>query len=323
MLLPPHEFAKPDSLAEGLDLLQRQGSDALVMGGGTDVIYNMRCRLFQPAVVLSVRSLPELSGVTALADGSIRIGAASRLTDLVAHPVLASRYPALVDAVQAVASRHVRNMATLGGNLCLDTRCWYTNQTEQWRATHGPCLKTGKDVCHVIQGSPTCVAINNADTPPLLMALDASVTLARAGAERTVPLRQFYRDDGVRHTVMTPAEVMVSVTIPPTRDRVVFIKNTSRQGMDFAYGTVAARADGQGHQASCCTVVLGSLTTAPLLLQSPALGPDGLGDAAIDTLCESLRDQLGAVTNLYSPAAFKRDLARSLVRQALKRLREM
>lgn len=323
MLLPAHEFIKPHSLAEGLEALAR-APDARPLGGGTDVVYNMRCRLFTPATLVSLRSLPELTGVTLAADGTLVIGAGTRLTDLVAEPLLA-RYPALVAACRAVASRHVRNMATLGGNLCLDTRCWFTNQTKEWRDARGPCLKTGTDACHAIRGSAVCVALNNADTPPALIALDASVTLASVRGERSVRLRDFYRDDGIDHTVRAPDELLTEVVIPPTTDRVVFLKETARQGMDFAYGTIAARADGHGDRAGRLTLVLGSLTTAPRLLDGIAteLVANGLGAAAVEAAAAGLRTALGPLTNLYSPAAYKRELARALLGKALAALREM
>jgi 4-hydroxybenzoyl-CoA reductase subunit beta len=323
MLLPDHEFLKPQTLAEGLALLAGQPR-AQPLAGGTDVIYNMRGRLFTPPAVVAIRHLPELAGVRELADGSLDIGAGCRLTDLVADPLVA-RYPALVTALRAVASRHVRNMATLGGNLCLDTRCWFTNQTEEWRDARGPCLKTGVDACHAIHGAPVCVALNNADTPPALIALDATVTLVSQRGERRVRLRDFYRNDGITHTVRQADELLARVLIPPTTDRMVFSKDTARQGMDFAYGTIAARADGQGGTASRVTLVLGSLTTAPLVLDDIAAGlvAAGLGDAAIETACAGLRPALGPLTNLYSPAAYKRELARSLLRKAIVTLREM
>lgn len=324
MLLPPHEYLKPASLKEGLEALSARPETTRLLGGGTDVIFNMRCRLMTPEAVVSLRDLPELTGVKEGADGTLTLGAATRLTDLIADPRLA-RYPALVAALRAVASRHVRNMATLGGNLCLDTRCWYTNQTKEWRDAKGPCLKTGTEVCHVIKGSPVCVALNNADTPPALMALDAIVTLASRAGERVVKLREFYCNDGIRHTVRRPDEILTTVTIPPTDDRLLFIKETARQGMDFAYGTIAVRADGRGESLSRIWIVIGSLTTAPCQPEavSAELVHTGLSDAGIDAACQRLREALGPLTNLYSPAAFKRDLARSLLRRALTRLREM
>jgi 4-hydroxybenzoyl-CoA reductase subunit beta len=323
MLLPDHEFLKPASLAEGLALLAAR-PEARVLAGGTDVVFNMRGRLFTPPSVVSVRGLPELQGVHERPDGSLDIGAGCRLTDLLADPRVA-RQPALLAALRAVASRHVRNLATLGGNLCLDTRCWFTNQSEDWRAARGPCLKTGVDACHALHGSPVCVALNNADTPPALIALDATVTLESVRGRRQVALRDFYRDDGIAHTVRAPDELLTRVVVPPTTDRVVFLKETARQGMDFAYGTIAARAEGHGARAGRLMLVLGSLTTAPVVLDDIAarLVADGLGDDAIDAACAGLRAVLGPLTNLYTPAAYKRELARALLRRALLALREM
>ena len=186
MLLPNHQFSKPASLAESLQLLSEAPEATKLLAGGTDVVFNMRGRLFQPDVLLSLRDLPELQKVEEVADGGLSLGAACRLTDLEKHP-LVQAYPGLVAGLRAVASRHVRNMATLGGNLNLDTRCWYTNQTAEWRAAKGPCLKTGVPVCHAIKSSDICVALNASDVAPALIALDASVVLVSVRGERTVP----------------------------------------------------------------------------------------------------------------------------------------
>jgi 4-hydroxybenzoyl-CoA reductase subunit beta len=238
--------------------------------------------------------------------------------------MVVERYPALAQAARSVGSRHVRNMATLGGNLCLDTRCWYTNQTQEWRNARGPCLKTGSEGCHVLRTATTCVALNNADTPPALIALDARVTLAREGGERNIPLAEFYRADGLRHTVREPEEILTRVTVPPCADRLVYIKDSARQGIDFSYGTVAARAAGRGESAPAAHLVLGSISSAPVVLRKPAavIAAQGLGDAAIDAALATLREELGVLNNLYTPAAYKRELARSLLLRALVALRE-
>jgi 4-hydroxybenzoyl-CoA reductase subunit beta len=212
-------------------------------------------------------------------------------------------------------------MATLGGNLCLDTRCWYTNQSADWRAAKGPCLKTGRDFCHAIKSSPICVALNASDIAPALIALDATVRLASADRERDVPLAEFYTDDGVVHTLRRPEEVLTSVTVPGGHGPMAYIKETARKGNDFAYGSIATRI-GPDRSAR---IVLGSLTTRPMSLREPARIVDerGLGDDAIDAAVDATRDELGALTNLYTPAAYKSALARGLVRRALQELREL
>jgi len=318
MLLPAHEFLKPSSLADTLAALTAATGDVKLIGGGTDVVFNMRGRLFTPDVLLSLKDLPELQCVEDLPDGSLRIGAGCRLTDLERHPSL-QRIPGLVAGIHAVASRHVRNMATLGGNLCLDTRCWYTNQTAEWRTAKGPCLKTGRDLCHAIKSSPICVALNASDTAPALIALDANVHLASVNGERVVPLAEFYTDDGVAHTVRRPDEILIAVTVPDGTGPMAYIKETARKGNDFAYGTIAVRlAPDDGVR-----IVMGSLTTRPASLQEPAriVQQRGLDDEAIDAAEEATRDELGALTNLYTPAAYKSVLARGLVRRALRQLR--
>jgi len=321
MLLPAHDFQKPANLADALALLQKGSGEIKLLAGGTDVIFNMRGRLFEPDILLSIKDLPELQQVAELPDGSLSMGAGCRLTDLERHPLVA-RYPGLVAGLRAVASRHVRNMATLGGNLNLDTRCWYTNQAAEWREAKGPCLKTGVDACHAIKSSKICVALNASDTAPALIALNASVVLASADGERTLNLADYYQDDGIAYTVRRTDEIVIRVVVPPPAGRMVYIKETARKGNDFAYATIAVWADGRGTECKRMRMVLGSLTMRPVMLHKTAkvLTTNGLTDAAILLAVDQVRDELGPLTNLYTPAAYKSRLARSLVGESLRQL---
>lgn len=321
MLLPEHDFKKPTNLADTLALLQHGGGEVKLLAGGTDVIFNMRGRLFQPDILLSIKDLPELQEVIEQSDGSLSIGAACRLTDLERHP-LVLRYPGLVASLRAVASRHVRNMATLGGNLNLDTRCWYTNQAAEWREAKGPCLKTGVDACHAIKSSKICVALNASDTAPAFIALNASVVLTSVDGERTVNLADFYTDDGMAHTVRKKGEIVTRIIVPLAQGRMVYIKETARKGNDFAYATVAAWADGQAEECTQIRIVLGSLTIRPVVLHQTAavIAAHGLTPAAIELAVARVRDELGPLTNLYTPAAYKSKISRSLVGDALRQL---
>jgi 4-hydroxybenzoyl-CoA reductase subunit beta len=294
----------------------------MIIAGGTDVIFNMRGRLFQPDCLISIKDLPELRQVVERDDGGISVGAACRLTDLEVDPLVA-RYPGLVDGLRAVASRHVRNMATLGGNLNLDTRCWYTNQSESWRQARGPCLKTGVEACHAIRSSDICVALNASDVAPALIALDAQVELVSRRGTRRVPLDGYYTDDGIRHTVRQPDEMMAGVMLPPPAGRMVYLKETARKGNDFAYATLAVWADGVGSECNRVRAVFGSLTTRPVLLKDSMelISTLGLNDAAIAEAVSGVRAELGVLTNLYTPAAFKGRLARTLLDKALRSLR--
>ncbi len=318
MHLPAHEFVKPRTLAESLDVLRQAGNVKLI-AGGTDVTFNMRGRLFQPDVLLSVRGLDELSGVGVDGDGWLRVGAATRLTDIENAPALGD-WPMLRKACRSVASRHVRNMATLGGNLCLDTRCWYTNQTAEWRQARGPCLKNGVEACHAIKTSPVCVALNASDIAPALIALDAEILLASADNERRLPLADFYTADGVHHTVRKSDELLVAVRVPPTADATVYIKETARKGNDFSYAVIAGRKTDE----RVSKLVLGCLSMRPIQLTGvlDVLGSGELTEALIDQAADACRAELGVLTNLYTPAAYKAGLARALVRRALQTLKE-
>jgi len=324
MLLPDHNYIKADSLEQCLALLRDNGEKSQLVAGGTDVIFNMRLKLFDPEVVVSIRGLEELQQVEALDDGSLRIGAGARLADLAEDPLINERYPAFAESIRAVASTHIRNMATLGGNICLHTRCSYTNNSEQWREGLKTCYKTDGAICHVIATSPKCHAINNADTPVALIMLGAVLTIRNADGSRELPIAQFYTDDGMDNTGLKPDEVVTHVTIPPVTDRTTFLKLAPRQGMDFSIAAVAARCDGQGKEVSNVTIVLGSVTTHPIMLDKPAriVSEQGLTDEAIALAVEHVREELGELTNLFSRTVYKKRMANVMVKRALVALRE-
>jgi 4-hydroxybenzoyl-CoA reductase subunit beta len=325
MLLPDHSYVKADSLKDCLRLLRENGEKAQVVAGGTDVIFNMRLKLFDPEVAVSIRGLEELQQVEELGDGALRIGAGARLADLADNPVIESRYPAFAASIRAVASTHIRNMATLGGNICLQTRCSYTNNSEQWREGLKTCFKTEGNICHVIRSSPKCHAINNADTPLALIVLGAVLTIRNADGTRQVPIAGFYTEDGMDNTVLKPDELVTFITIPPVTDRMVFLKIAPRTGMDFAIAAVAARCDGKGTNVSHASIVLGSISTHPMTLVEPAriVSENGLTDDAIAKAVRSVRKELGELTNLFSRTVYKKQMASVLVKRALVALREM
>ena len=332
MLLPQHTFHRPASLDECLARLSELNAGSnerldkvQLIAGGTDVIFNMRLKFFRPDNLVSIRRLPELQQVEELPDGGLRIGAACRLIDLADDARIQQRFPAFKQALDAVASVHIRNMGTLGGNICLETRCWFTNNSEEWREGRAGCFKTDCEHCHVIPSSEHCHAINNADTPPALIALNAVLTLRSVRGERQLPIAEFYRPDGIDHMALGPDELVTHVTIPACSDRNVFIKFTPRKGMDFSLGAVAVRCGGTGEAAENLSIVLASISSSPIILAEPVrmLEKQGLGDAAIDEAIEHMRDELGEVTNLYGRATYKKQIAKTLVRRALQQIREM
>jgi len=324
MQLPRFEFVRPNNLADGLAVLAEHGEDAKIMLGGSDLLINMKFRLDTPKVLVSLNAVPELQKIEVLADGSLYIGGGCILTDLARNTLISESYPALHEAIVSVGSRHIRNVGTLGGNLCLDTRCWYTNQSENWRGTREGCFKTDTELCHVIKTASRCHAINSSDTAPVLIALNATVVLASQGAERQLPLLDFYRDDGVLHTVLKPGEVLIGVIIPPPQGRSVFAKLAQRVGLDFAAGTFAAAVTGSNDRLESARLVMAAIAPAPKVLDAPEriLMDSGLTDEAIDAAALAARQALGKITNLFTPAGYKRRLVKALIRDALLELRE-
>ncbi len=323
MHLPQFEYLRPASLADALSLLGESSGRAAILAGGTDLMANLSQRLNQADRLISIRSLDELRGIELASDGSLRIGAGTTLTELTEHAGLAAGWPMLADAITAVASVHVRNMATLGGNLALPTRCWYTNQTETWRNARAGCYKTDRDACHVLASSERCVATSSADSVPALIALDATVTLQSQHASRTVELGDFYSDDGAVPTVMRSDELITSVSVPACADRTAFIKVTPREGIDFGLGNIAVRIAGSDAAPTGICIIVNSLGVQPMRLRAAeaALLEQGLSDKGIDYALRVAREDLGEITNLWSPAGYKRRLLRTLLRRSLQQIR--
>ena len=325
MQLPEFEYLRPTTLAEGLAALARHGEDATIMSGGSDLLINMKFRLDTPKYLVSFNGVKELKAIEPLADGGLRLGAGCTLTQLAEDQVLASHYPALQAAIFSVGSRHVRNAATLGGNICLDTRCWYTNQSEHWRESREGCFKTDNELCHVIKSASKCHAINSSDSAPVLIVLGASVTLASVDGEREVPIAEFYNNDGVEHTVMRPGEILVAVNLPPVQGRSVYAKLAQRDGLDFASGTFAAGIVGSNEKPESVCLVMGSVGPEPKVLENSAsiIKGSGLNEDSIETAALAARASLGEVTNLFTPSGYKRRLVKALVKDALTELRDM
>jgi 4-hydroxybenzoyl-CoA reductase subunit beta len=327
MRLPRFEYVRPQTLEEALSMLAQSGTRAKILAGGTDMLVNMKQRTVCPELVVSIKTLPELSAVAADAKGGIAIGAAANLTDLTDNAAIAEKFPAFSQAVRAIASKHIRNMACIGGNVCLETRCWYYNQSNLWRAARECCHRTGGSVCHAIKGAARCHAINSSDTAPVLVALDATIEIMKKGGRRLIPARQFYRDDGISHTLLEPSEMVTALHLPGGSNGAgcsAFIKLSMRRGIDFALCSIAAQANINGTGAADVSLVLGSIASLPVVLEKAAqvIMESGLTESAIKKAGEVARTELGILTNLYTPAGYKRQLAEVLVKRALNELRE-
>jgi CO/xanthine dehydrogenase FAD-binding subunit len=296
MRLPRFNYVKPVTLEEGLDVLQECGSKARILAGGTDLIINMKHKVVLPEKVISIKSLPDLCSIAPEGNDQLYIGSCVTLSDSVANGMLTEAFPALRQALQSVASKHIRNMATIGGNICLDNRCWYYNQSKLWRDSREPCYKVGGRLCHAIKGSERCHAINSSDTAPVLIALGATIKLAKK-------------------------EMLTSVSIPKSTEssRTTFIKVSMRKGIDFAMGSIAGCVTRNGKGGAELALVLGSLASKPIVLKKApqVIKEEGFTEGAIEKAALTARSELGSLTNLFTSAGYKRHLAEVLVKRAL------
>ncbi len=264
--LPSFHYFAPQTLAEAARMLADGGPGAIPVSGGTDLYPNMKRKQVTPPVVVGLRGIREMNDVRRLSDGSLFIGAGVTLTQLAAHPLVREFCPAMGDTALLIASPFLRNMGTLGGNLCLDTRCHFLNQSAFWRQALGYCMKAEGDICRVAPGSSRCWAITSADLPPLLIALGATVRLVSARGERAMPLADLYRDDGIEHLTKAPDEILAEVIIPPGDGvRATYLKLRRRGTFDFpALGVAAAMKLNPDRTCAAARIVLGAVTSRPL-----------------------------------------------------------
>lgn len=275
--LPAFTFRAASTAREAASILAGEGAaegrPVRVVAGGTDLWPNLKRRHQEASVVVGVGRIPELRGVTA--NGEITIGAATTLTDVERDAAVRARYPALARAVASISSPVLRNMGTLGGNVLLDTRCTYYNQTEEWRRAIDYCMKAAGTVCWVAPGSPRCWAISAGDSVPMLVALGARAELVAAGGERDGPVAALFRDDGIAYLTKSPDEVLTAIHLPAESDasrcRTAFWKLRRRGSIDFAVLSVAVAlwTDAAG-AVERARVVLGAVASLPVEVEAAA-----------------------------------------------------
>jgi 4-hydroxybenzoyl-CoA reductase subunit beta len=270
--LPEFNYIQPRSLKQTIKALADLGADAMLVAGGTDVYPKMKRGQFTPRSLISLRGLRELKGIRQDSAG-LWIGAGESLTAVSNHRLIAKHLPALAHAAESVSTPQLRNMGTIGGNVLVDTRCNYYDQTHFWRQAVGFCMKKDGEICLVAPGSAKCLAIASSDTAPVLVSLGAEAILVSNQGERRARLEDLYRDDGIDYSTKAKDEVLKELFIP--RDnltpRNVYLKLRRRGSFDFPILGVAATMDiderGECHQAS---LVLTAVSSAPKVIAEAA-----------------------------------------------------
>ncbi|MFI5208049.1 MAG: FAD binding domain-containing protein [Gemmatimonadales bacterium] len=341
MRAPRFRYHAATSVKDAVAALAGGGAEAMLLAGGTDLVPNMKRRQQTPGLLIGIRGVEELRAIT---NGTgLTLGACATLTEVAEHPKVRSGYAALARAAGSVATVHLRNMGTLGGNLCLDTRCNYYNQNQEWRRAIDFCMKApkgtnghacaspdGTSICWVATSSPRCWAVSSTDTAPALIALGAEVTLVGPRGRRVIPLEHLYRNDGMSYLTKRADEILTRVHLPVARReargasvRSTYWKLRRRGSFDFpVLGVAVALTLGRRDVVTAARVVLGAVTSCPVLVpESDTLIGKPLSDDVIREFADVCWKHARPLDNTDFDLAWRKKVVKSYVVGALRELR--
>jgi 4-hydroxybenzoyl-CoA reductase subunit beta len=312
MRLPWFEHRAPKSLQEAARILAGEGPNAMLIAGGTDLLPNMKRRQMAPKLLVSIKGLRRTNGTA--------IGAGTTLTEIVNKKELPL---GLRQAAHQVATVHLRNMGTIGGNLCLDTRCNYYNQNYEWRKAIDFCLKKDGDICWVATASKRCVAASSTDCAPALMAIGTAVKLVSAGGEREIALEDLYNNDGIDYLKRRPDEILTEVKVR-TDVRSTYWKLRRRGAFDFPVLGVGAavRLSGDG-MIEEARLALGAVASRPFLVEkaNSFLLNKKLTDEVIDEAARLVASRAKPLDNADLDLYWRKDVTGEFTKYALRELR--
>ena len=322
MTMPACRIARPKTVEEAARILADAGPEAMIIAGGTDVVPNLQMKLFSPRVLVDIKPIRALAGITIATAGALRIGALTTLAEIVSSPLVQTNYPVLASAVGTIAGPLQRNMGTLGGNLCLETRCLWYNQSHFWRKSLGGCLKKDGDVCHVAPGGKRCWAVWSGDSAPALLTLDAELEIVGPRGARRLPLANFYLNDGMNRIALSRDELVTAVFLPARMAgrRGVYLKLRIRNSIDYPLAGVAVALDvDRGGVCRQARLAITAVNPAPLLV--PEASEQLVGQKYSPELVEriahaAIRTGKPLTTSASTPV-YRRDMLRLFTRRAL------
>lgn len=325
MSLPQFRLLRPRTVEEAVALLAKhragEGARATrIVAGGTDLIPSMQQKLFEPEYVLDIGRVAELKGIRQTRDG-VEIGALTTLTHIEHSAFLREHYCVLTEAAATVASPVLRNMGTIGGNICLDTRCLWYNQSLTWRKGCGFCIKKDGDLCHVAPGGTKCWAVFSGDTPAALLCLTAEIEIAGAAGFRRLPLQDFYRGEGDNYRNLQPDEILTRVFLPSTSGdyRGVYRKLRIRGSIDYPLAGVAVALRHSNGQVSDARVALTAVNPAPVLVKNAGRMLEGkrIDDALAEVVGDLAAKTAKPLTTSALTPEYRREMIRVFTKRAL------
>jgi len=317
--LPQFKLLRPRTVEDAVGHLQKNAANARILAGGTDLIPSMRQKLFEPEYVVVLNSVVSLRGIRPQPDGGVEIGASTTLRTIERSEFLREHYPVLTEAAATVASPVLRNMGTIGGNICLDTRCLWYNQSLTWRKGCGFCIKKNGDLCHVAPGGTKCWAAFSADTPPALLCLNAEIEIASASGLRRIPLSDFYTGEGDNYRSLQANEIVTRIFLPASTAgyRGVYRKLRVRGSIDYPLAGVAVAVKRSNGHVADARIGITAVNPAPLLVKGAT---ELLAGKAVDeSLADAAGDLAAKISKPLTTSALTPEYRREMIRVFTKR----
>jgi len=324
MNLPEFDHIEPDTLSEACSLLRKYEGRAKVIAGGTDLLNLMRHRLIEPGWLIDLKRISELRNVRYDAAEGLRIGSTVTLSEIIRSPVIQEKASLLVEAAGAVSAPPLQTMGTIGGNVCLNTRCVFYNQSRFWRSSRSSCFKTGGSICHVVKKGNQCYSVFQADAACALVSLNARVKIVEEGNERVLPLSEFYTGQGENPNRLRPAEVLKEIIVPlESHSEGRYEKLSPRASLDFPQAGVAATLlFDQDRTVGDVKVILNAIGPAPVEIKEirGVLIGNRLNEDRIEKAARLALEAAHPVDNTGLSPAYRRKMVRVLVSRVLRKL---
>lgn len=325
MRIEPFKYLRPATVQEACRVMAEHRGAARILAGGTDLMPRMKQELATPAYVLD---MADAKGFHYLRNGAsgLSIGAGTTLHDIAASELIRRQVPSLAQAAHKVASQQIRNIATIGGNLCLETRCWFFNQSRAWKRAKPNCFKAGGQICYVVNKPDRCFAAFQGDTAPALLTLDARIRIVSARHERTIPLTELYSGKGQTPLTLAADEIIAEIQIPalPADNKVSYQKFSHRKAVDFPLAGVAVRLDaGSNGRVAAARVAISGVGSAPVRVPDAekALAGSDCSPEAVAAAAGAAAKAAQPVNNLHhGRPALRRRMVDILLKQALEEI---
>jgi len=322
MRLSRFEYLEPKNIKEARSVLSEKGKEAMLIAGGTDILVKMKQRVVAPRYLVNLKRIDRMRGIEFDERKGLTIGALATLEEVEESSSVKERFPALCQAAGRVAAPQLRNTGTLVGNVCIDSMCWYYNQSRQWRKARPPCFKAGGDRCYVAKGGKECVALFQADTPPALIALGAKVNVVGPDKERLVDIEDIYSQKGQKANTLGPDEFISELQIPthPGNSGGGYLKESTRGAIDFPVVGVACQLSREDGKCKDVRIALTAVASGPVrareaeeVLKGKTITDDLIGKAA-----EAAQGSIRPMPHMGVSVWYKRRLIKVMVQRWIK-----